>query len=203
MKSKFLLIIGLVLVIVSVALLSLIFKDVIKSEFSYYQIKGADEKSVVTESSDKNNVIVAADKNFSVVIPKIGANAKVIENVDPFDSAQYQQALTKGVAMAKGSALPLNGKNTFLFAHSSDNFINANTYNAVFYLLYKLEKDDKVYLVYRGKVIEYKVAEKKYVNADQTDYMGANYGNNTLTLMTCWPAGTTLRRLIIVANLVN
>lgn len=201
--NKILLAVGLIFVLVSFTLIALIFKDILKSEVKYYTNQDSSSRLVVADIGEKKDVIVAADKNFSVVIPKIGANAKVIENVDAFDPKQYQVALTKGVAMASKSAFPLMGKNTFIFAHSSDNFINANNYNAVFYLLYKLDVDDKVYIVYRGKVLEYKVVEKSYVDSTSTSYMSADFGENTVTLMTCWPPGTTLKRLIIVAKLEN
>lgn len=213
MKKSF--VVGLFLIAISLLLGLLVFYPIIKQETRYWFFTAFNNQtnynnivvdtsgSLNTSQNDKKNVIVAADKNFSVVIPKIGANSKIIKNVDPFNSHEYQVALSKGVAMAKGSALPLSGKNTFLFAHSSDNFINANTYNSVFYLLYKLDINDNVYLVYKGKVVKYKVVKKIYVDSKSTNYISADYGENTVTLMTCWPPGTNLKRLIIVAKLVN
>ncbi len=160
-----------------------------------------------TAVSDNQNVskyIVAADPNFSIVIPKIGANAKVIKDVDPYNSKEYQKALTQGVAHAKGTALPGRVGNTFIFAHSSDSFINANRYNSVFYLINKLENDDKFYLVYNKVKYTYKVTTVKVVPADDISYLkGFDDEKSTATLMTCWPAGTTLKRLVVVGALVK
>ncbi len=154
------------------------------------------------EKKKKRLVIVARDKDFSIVIPKIGANAKVIENIDPYNSSEYQKALTKGVAHAKGTALPNENGNTFIFAHSSDNFYNANRYNSIFYLLNKMEKGDDIYIVYNGKVIPYKVKETKIVDKDKIEYLknSERKKDNELTLMTCWPPGTTYKRLIVIAE---
>src|SRR5690348_13674845 len=58
--------------------------------------------------------IVPVDKDFGIVIPKLGANAHVIANVDPFNSKDYQYALTRGVAHARGTSVPGSMGNVFL-----------------------------------------------------------------------------------------
>jgi len=148
------------------------------------------------------DVIIAEDPLFSIVVPKIGANSKVISDVDPYDSKIYQVALTKGVAHAKGTSYPGEPGNSFFFAHSSDNFYNANRYNSVFYLLNKLENGDNFYLVYENWVYKYEVTEKSIVKADAVEYMSES-SKKIATLMTCWPAGTTISRLVVVGKLVE
>lgn len=143
--------------------------------------------------------IEPVDTNFGIVIPKINANARVIKDVDPYDPKIYQQALTKGVAHAKGSALPGEKGNIFLFSHSSSDFINATKYNSIFYLLTKLEKGDQIRLYYQTKSYVYLVEDKKIVNSDAITYLTNQTNKESLTLMTCWPPGTSLKRLIITA----
>jgi LPXTG-site transpeptidase (sortase) family protein len=149
-------------------------------------------------------VVAPVDNAFSIIVPKIGANAKVIEDVDPYNSAEYQLALTKGVAHARGTSFPGQGGNTFLFAHSSDNFYNANRYNSVFYLLHKLELGDAFYIIKDGVVYKYEVSATSVVSADAIEFL-EDLGGETehATLMTCWPPGTTLKRLVVVGNLVS
>jgi sortase A len=143
------------------------------------------------------------DSEFGIVIPKISANSKVVDNVDPYDANAYQKALTKGVAHAQGTAYPGHAGNTFIFAHSSANWFIANRYNSVFYLLYKLEKGDKIEMYYKGKKYLYEVTVKKYVEPSDVSYLSSYPSENTsiLTLMTCWPPGTDLKRLIIQAKI--
>ncbi|KXK09401.1 MAG: Sortase family protein [Microgenomates bacterium OLB23] len=131
---------------------------------------------------------------------KIAANAKVLKNIDPINPTVYQRALTKGVAHAKGTVLPGEGGNMFLFAHSSDNFYNANRYNSVFYLLNKLEPGDEIYIYYEGVKYTYTTTKKKIVNPEQVSYLRGKGTQEKLILMTCWPAGTTLKRLVIEAE---
>ena len=111
-------------------------------------------------------------------------------------------ALTKGIAHAKNSALPehANKGTVFLFAHSAGNFYEANRYNAIFYLLSKLEKKDPIYVFYNEKKYSYYVTETKIVDENQVQYISNNAPKEQLILMTCWPAGTSLKRLLVFAQ---
>lgn len=187
---------GSLLILFSLGIFIFTFYPVIFAEIKYriHRFKGV--PSVI-----RQNVIQPVDDEFGIVIPKIGANARVIANVDPYNPKEYQWQLTKGVAHAKGTSLPTQSGNIFIFSHSSVNFYEANRYNSVFYLLSKMEKGDEVYLFYNKQKFKYKVVEIKKVNASSVAYLGRLSAKNTLTLMTCWPPGTTLKRLLIIADL--
>ena len=196
---------GVILVLLGVFIFVAVFYPTLKQETLYlFRDKSSTDKEIVLLEADvepQNDEIVPVDDSFSIIVPKIGANSKIIQDVDPYNSAEYQKSLTQGVAHAKGTALPGDIGNTFLFAHSSDNFYNANRYNSVFYLLNKVENDDKFYLVKDKELYEYSVSEKVIVDPDQVQYLTDTSGTEQATLMTCWPPGTTLQRLIIVGNL--
>lgn len=141
------------------------------------------------------------DTDFGVVIPKIGANAKVLPNVDPGDSKVYLEALKKGVAHSAGSVYPGQIGNMFLFAHSVGNFWQVNRWNAVFYLLRELNPGDEVNIFFQGRRFVYVVYDKKVVGADEVGYLNSQANFPMLTLQTCWPPGTTLKRLLVFARL--
>ena len=130
-------------------------------------------------------------------------NAKVIKNVDPDNPEIYQKVLTKGVAHAKGSGLPGYPGNTFIFAHSATEWLQANRYNAIFYLTNKLEPGDEIDIYYEGSKYRYTVTDKKIISSTDIDYLSSNLNTNQLTLMTCWPPGTTLKRLVILAKSIS
>jgi sortase A len=109
--------------------------------------------------------------------------------------------LKKGVAHARGSVFPGEEGNTYIFAHSTDAFYNVGVYNAVFYLLGKLKPGDEIDVFYKGKLYIYKVYEVKVVEASELKYLGKQKEKSTLTLQTCYPPGTTLKRLIVLAEL--
>ena len=143
--------------------------------------------------------IIPESTDFGIVIPKINANAKIFPNVDPYNSKEFLPVLKKGVAHAKGTFFPGGGKNIYLFAHSTDAFFNAGRYNAVFYLIGKLEKGDEIDIFYRGKLFKYSVFEKKVVPPGAVKYLEP-VKEEILTLQTCYPPGTTLERLIVRAQ---
>lgn len=145
-------------------------------------------------------VLQPVDTNFDIIIPKVGANANIIPNVDASNEAVYLPVLQKGVAHVLGTAFPGENGHIFLFAHSTDYFWNVGTYNAVFYLLYKLEKNDEVDLFYKGQRFTYKVVSKQIVDPSQVEYITRKTNKEFLTLQTCWPPGTTLQRLLVFAT---
>lgn len=184
--------IGNLLIIVSLILIYLIFYPVFKEELNY-QIN---TKRNITD----NKQIEPPNKDFSIVIPKIDAVAPVFKNIDPFNRNIFLPVLKKGVAHAKGSSLPGEGENVYIFAHSTDSFYNVGNYNAVFYLLGKLKKGDEISVYYKEVLYKYSVDEVKVVEATDTKYLKKLKDTETLTLQTCYPPGTTLKRLVVIAN---
>lgn len=148
-------------------------------------------------------IIRPINPDFSIVIPKINANANIVANVSTTDKNGYLTALKEGVAHAYGTALPDEYGHTFLFAHSTDNFWNVSRYNAIFFLLYKLESGDEVNIFYIGKRYKYIVTGSKIVNPDEVQYLTRITDTPFLTLQTCWPLGTTWKRMLIFAEPVS
>jgi len=179
-----------VLIFFGIAILALIFAPVLKEETVYQA------RQIIKTPVD----LTPPNKDFSIVIPKIAAIAPVVAGVDATDPKKYLSALRRGVAHAAGTSLPGQNGNVYLFAHSTDAFYNVTTYNAVFYLIGKLNKDDEITIFYKGKEIKYKVYDKKVVSADSSQYFGKIADGKTLTLQTCYPPGTTLERLVVLAK---
>lgn len=147
--------------------------------------------------------IVPISTEFGLVIPKIFANVAVTENVNPSEIAVYQQVLKQagGVAHAAGTAVPGEPGTVYIFGHSTDATINVERYNAVFYLLRKLEAGDEIIIYYQNKPYRYIVSEKKIVKPDDINDITNVENEERLVLQTCWPPGTTWKRLLIVARL--
>lgn len=149
----------------------------------------------------KEQVLAPPDPSFSILIPKIGASAKVFPNVDISNQNSYLPILMQGVAHAAGSVFPGINGNIYLFAHSTDNFWDVGRYNAVFYLLKDLNKGDEVAIFYQNKRYNYIVTGSKIVGPSDVSYLvnSQNQNKQQLVLQTCWPPGTTLQRLLVFA----
>jgi len=199
---------GIVLVLLGLAILIGIYFPLLKEETKYFfSSKGRNAVVLGNESSAQNasagkdiQIIRPVDENFGLVIPKISANAKVIAGVDPNDPKIYEKALTQGVAQAKGTENPGGDGNIFIFAHSGLDLPEALRYNAVFYLLDKLETGDEIDLFYQGHEFQYRVTQKKVVNAEEVGYLNGQAGKKTVTLMACWPPGTTWQRMLVIGE---
>ncbi len=203
MVQKIINIFTYLLIISGLILLIMIFWPVAREEIKYNFDQVAHVKYVVTDEqiSTFEKPLTPPTKEFSILIPKIGAVAPIVDNVDASNEFEYLKALKKGVAHAAGTAYPGDVGNIYLFAHSTDAFYNISSYNAVFYLIGKLEPGDEIDIYYYGKLVKYQVYDKKIVEPDSGQYFGTIIPNEkTLTLQTCYPPGTTLKRLIVLAK---
>lgn len=149
------------------------------------------------------NIIKPVSTDYSLVIEKINANAKVIANVDPGVEKEYTAALKEGIAEAKGSTKPGEAGNLFLFSHSTDAPWNIARYNAIFYLLRELEPGDRAIIFYQGRRYDYIVFDKTITNPSDISFLVNRYDRAVLTMQTCDPPGTTLNRLIVRAKLAG
>jgi LPXTG-site transpeptidase (sortase) family protein len=198
---------GILLFLTGFTFLALTFYPVISSYIDYYLFPSKEEINVdivkegqnITKEIKKETEEVLLDANFGIYIPKIKANAPVIANVDPNNENAYTNALYKGVAHAKGTSTPDTNGNIFLFAHSAVNFYEQRKFNVYFYLLTELQKDDPIYVSYKNVIYQYKVLDIKKVDPTETKYLGKYMNEDTLTIMTCWPAGTDYKRIIVTA----
>ncbi|MGH7204310.1 MAG: sortase [Candidatus Levyibacteriota bacterium] len=152
-------------------------------------------------SGSKQQIMIPIDPEFSVLIPKLGANVKVFPNIDPNNSQEYLPVLQKGVAHAKGSVFPGQSGVTYLFAHSADNWWDVGRYNAVFYTLNNLSKGDEIDIFFENTRYRYQVSEKIISDPEDTTLLASQHtGPQRLVLQTCWPPGTTLKRLYVIAK---
>jgi len=150
----------------------------------------------------KEQILTPVDTNFSIVIPAIGASAKVYPNIDPANPDIFLPILQKGIAHAKGTVFPGIKGNTYLFAHSTDNFWDVGRYNALFYLLKDVQKGDEIAVFFQGKRHNYVVTGSRIVDPSDVSYIvdARNQTQEQLILQTCWPPGTTFQRLLVFAK---
>lgn len=140
------------------------------------------------------------DPYFSIYIPKINARARVIPNVSPGNSREYLDALSEGVAHAKGTSFPGQGQLVYLFSHSTDSPFNFARYNAVFFLLRKLSTGDRVIIYFMGEEYEYVVLDKFTTSGADVSWLADKGQGERLILQTCDPPGTSINRLLVIAK---
>lgn len=165
------------------------------SNFDFTELEG---KKTSKKTVNENNV----PEFFSISIPKLKIeNANVKTN---FTGASPEEFLGHYV----GSSLPGEKGNSFIYGHSVlPWFFNPKNYKTIFSTLGNLEKGDEVLITYNNKEIKYRVEDKQVLAPEdikplenwKPDYLN----DSTITLMTCWPAGTKAKRLVVRASLVE
>lgn len=132
-------------------------------------------------------------------IAKLGISAPILLNVFPDDVIP---SLVNGVAHLASTALPGQVGNTVIFGHSSDFPWKPGNYKNIFALLDKLSAGDEIQLPYKTQQYVFKVTGSKVVSPSELSMLKRT-PNTTLTLITCYPVGSTRSRLIITAELAS
>lgn len=153
-----------------------------------------------------NNFELSPSDN-RIVIGKIGKNVPVVNVPETkLVNGDYaglekdiQATLLKGIVHYPGTASPGEIGNTFFTGHSSNYVWIKSAYNDVFALLEEMVVGDKVTVYWQGKKFIYQVYDIKVVSPSETWVLqqSGNEYPSIMTLMTCTPVGTSLKRLII------
>ena len=103
-------------------------------------------------------------------IPKIGIeDIRITPNVESSDEEIYDQYLKYGLAHFKGTPLPGDGGNSFIYGHSAViSFFNKhdNLPETIFTKLEGIDIGDSVSITKDSNVLEYVVRNKKIVSPD-------------------------------------
>lgn len=181
-------------ILIFVVFAGAIFLYLEKSSFSQNPSKIQSPKP----KENKRDILI---KKFGIKIEKIGVLAPVIKDVSGTEKSVYNKALEKGVAHFKGTSLPNEGSNIFIFGHSSK-ILGKGPYAEIFAELGELEKGDEIIIYYQGKEIKYTVFEKDIVEKNDLSVLEPTK-KEQLTLMTCWPIGSAAKRLIIKSRIAT
>ena len=127
-------------------------------------------------------------------IPKLGVkNAKVLVGMED---------LKKSLIQYPGTVMPGKYGNTVIFGHSVlPQFFNPKNYTSIFSTLPTLKTGDSILVEYNGIEYKYLVEQMIEVVPDDISILAQRYDDSYLTLITCVPPGTYLRRLIVRARL--
>mgnify|MGYP000884889687 CR=1 FL=1 len=162
----------------------------------YYDVTTQTEKAIVI---DKDYATPMA-----INIPSIGiTNINITPNVDSYNEETYNKYLKQGLAHFKGTPLPGDGGNSFIYGHSAvETFFSThqNLPETIFSRLGNIEVGEEVDIAKDEKVLKYIVRSKKIVSPDDFSILESQNGKETITMMTCWPLGIGTKRLIVVAE---
>lgn len=172
-------------------------------------------KTVLKTSSDPEvqkkqipalNIEIAPSDN-RIIIPRINQNIPIVrvssEALIQRDwgalEKDMQEALRDGVVHYPGTSLPGQTGNIALTGHSSYFPWDPGRFKDVFALLHKVVEGDHIVIYWDQKKYVYEVSSIKIVLPDDIEILKQT-PEDKLTLITCTPVGTNLKRLIVEAK---
>lgn len=183
-------------------------KEEEKSEDIIHKTTIEKYKKDVENEELKINIEITPYEN-RVIIPKIGKNIplidvknRVIEDEKELDDI-FMEELENGIVRYPGSSKPWEVGTSFIFWHSSNFPWIDWDFNDVFSTLDNVAFWDEVIVYYGQKKHTYKIREKRVIKPGDVSVLERDKWLSEITLMTCWPIGTTLNRLIVTWELVE
>lgn len=151
----------------------------------------------VNDSSNKLTNSLSANDNGSkyyLSIPKLNiTDATVIIG---------SSDLKKSLIQYPQTALPGQLGNTVVFGHSVlPQFFNPKSYLTIFSTLHKLKIGDEILINYDGSRYKYIISEMYEIKPTDFSVLEQRFDDRVITLITCSPPGTYLRRLVVKAEM--
>lgn len=151
--------------------------------------------------------IEIAPPDTRIIIPRILKNIPVIgvgsENLIARKweelEKDIQEALKNGVVHYPGTSLPGEPGNAVFTGHSSYYAWDPGRFKDVFSLLHQVEMGDKIIIFHNQKKFVYEVFDISVVKPEQINVL-AETQDERITLITCTPLGTNLKRLVVSAK---
>lgn len=163
---------------------------------------GFDDKKEITNGYDPA-APGEARPAVEISIAKIAVTAPMVWSKSENEKDQLAD-LVNGVAHFPKTASPGQNGNMIVSGHSSNYIWVKGSYNYIFKNLNNLMPGDVVdvkTVQQNGKIItyHYKISEK-FTTVPNDERIFEDTGGAVLTLSTCWPLGSNLRRLIVRAE---
>lgn len=148
---------------------------------------------------------VAVSPEPKLIIPKINVEVPIEFNTTPDYNAQMK-AMENGVAwfgIPGANSKPGQVGNTVLSGHSSNDIIDGGSYKFIFARLDQMANGDTIYVNYEGKRYTYTITKREVVLPTEVSKLVYTTDKPMLTLITCTPLGTALKRLLVTAEQVS
>jgi sortase A len=133
---------------------------------------------------------------YSISIPSLG--------LTDLNVSLFNEDLTKHLVQYPQTALPGQLGSPVIFGHSTlPQFFDPKKYTTVFSTLPKIKPGSDIFVKYNDTEYTYRVTNIIEVKPSELWVLKQNYNAKTIKVITCVPPGTTLRRLVVEASLIE
>ena len=138
-----------------------------------------------------------------IFIPAIGVRVPLVEPVS--DSQNVIEAtLNSGAVIYPNTTAFGQYGNSVILGHSFNFPWLGNEYTQIFSHLDKLKEGDLIRIVSDGEIFKYVVTGSQTLSVKEANRLVAeSTGTNTLHLLSCWPVGSSLYRIVVSAELIE
>ena len=157
------------------------------------EISAVDPTVTLTKVSGENKL----------VIPKLNVDVPLNFGVS-LDGVMG--AMNHGVVhyrISGASAYPGEVGNFVVMGHSAGDIYSSNQYKFIFSGLERLEAGDIMYVHYSGLRYTYKVVDNEVIWPTEVSKLIMDTDKPMMTLVTCWPLGTSRQRLLVHAEQIS
>lgn len=157
------------------------------------EITAVDPTVTLTKVSSENKLI----------IPKLNVDVPLNFGYDADDA---MAAMNHGVVHYRingASAYPGEIGNFVVLGHSAGDVYSSNQYKFIFSGLERLEEGDIIYVHYDSTRYTYKMVGREIILPTEVEKLTEPKDVPTLLMVTCWPLGTSQKRLVIHAEQIS
>jgi LPXTG-site transpeptidase (sortase) family protein len=174
--------------------------------FNYRIISGATSKFLEVLANEKHFVNELNQTNYSqkensLEIPKIGVTAPLI--IIEGSNKNFDKELDRGVVLFPDSVLPGEIGQTIILGHSAPSNWPKVNYDGVFSNIADLEEKDEIILYFNHQRYTYSVNQRIFLEKGEEIPNDIGTSENTLLLISCWPPGKNIQRIVIKSKLIK
>lgn len=143
---------------------------------------------------------ILSEEQYRLVIPSLALDVPIIWTQTE-DNEQILSDLRNGVGHAYNTGFPGQHLAGVYYGHSSSMPWSRGNYDTVFATLDKLNEGDQIVIQNPTSRYIYKVTAQAVTAPDDPEIFAQTEGQETITLVTCYPFGTAYKRLYVRAEL--
>lgn len=133
---------------------------------------------------------------YSISIPSLG--------LAELQVSLFDEDLSKHLVQYPQTALPGQLGSPVIFGHSTlPQFYDSKKYTTIFSNLPKVKPGSDIFVKYKDTEYTYRITKTLEVKPSELWVLKQNYNAKTIKVITCVPPGTTLRRLVVEATLIE
>ncbi|MBR3180635.1 class E sortase [Candidatus Saccharibacteria bacterium] len=166
-------------------------------------VSPGEQPSSEISAIDSNVTLTKVSAENRLIIPKLNVDVPINFEVGLDDVMTMMNQGVVHYRINGASAYPGEIGNFVITGHSAGDIYSSNQYKFIFSGLERLEEGDIIYVHYNQTRYTYKMVGREIIDPTEVSKLIIETDKPMLTLVTCWPLGTSKYRLLISAEQIS